>query len=381
MGVPSASMRLGPFIQENLAAIVSEWEAFAYSLYPESARMTPLQLQDHAREILAAVVKDLASMQTREAQSEKSKGRVPGLIPAPETAAETHAVLRAQTGMNIRQLVSEYRALRATVLRLWQEAGPPGAEVVEDMIRFNEAIDQAVAESVAFFDHYVERARNLMLGTLGHDMRNPLNAISMTAATLVRLKTGEQIAEAAVSVRRSTASIKGLVDDLVDFSRTAQGVRLHIEVGDADLAALFEEELKEHRAARPDCRMELAVDGDTKGRWDGKRLRQVLRNLLANACEYGTPGEPVLVRLDGTGLAVVLEVKNRGAAIDASVGAQFFNPLTRGPVENRVANPEGLGLGLFIVREIARAHGGDVDLRSEDGETVFTVHLPRAGTG
>src|SRR6478736_2492822 len=176
-------MRLAPFIHHNLPAIVSEWESFARSLYPESSKMTGLQLRDHASGILEAVVKDLDAGQTSAAQSAKSKER---------------AV--APSGMNIRQLFAEYRALRATVLRLWQEAGSVSGEDLQDVIRFNEAIDQAVAESIGFFDDYVERARNLLLGTLGHDMRNPLNAIFMIAGGLEQMKAGERISEAAAGL-------------------------------------------------------------------------------------------------------------------------------------------------------------------------------------
>jgi signal transduction histidine kinase len=366
-------MRLAPFIHHNLPAIVSEWESFARSLYPESAKMTRLQLRDHASGILEAVVKDLDGAQTRAAQSAKSKERAVAPSGSPETAAETHAVLRAQSGLNIRQLFAEYRALRATVLRLWEEAGSVDGEDLQDVIRFNEAIDQAVAESIGFFDDYVERARNLLLGTLGHDMRNPLNAIFMIAGGLERMKAGEQISEAAAGLLRSGSSIRALVEDLVDFNRTQLGVGINIEPSEADLAALFAEELEEHRATHPERRIEMTVEGDAQGRWDGKRLRQVLRNLVGNACAYAAPGEPVVVTIDGTGTEISFEVKNRGA-IDLAA-EQLFNPLNRGPQESRAANPEGLGL--FIVREVVRAHEGEVQLRSEPGETVFSVRLPR----
>jgi hypothetical protein len=171
-------MRLADFIAANIEAILTEWDAFARSLYPQ---MTQLALRDHARQILATVVADLSTSQTKQEQSEKSMGHAPKVPNAPETAAETHAVLRAQGGININQLAAEYRALRASVLRLWEEPHHPGVEGLQDVIRFNEAIDQALAESIGFFSATVDRSRNLLLGMLGHDMRNPLNAIVMVA--------------------------------------------------------------------------------------------------------------------------------------------------------------------------------------------------------
>jgi hypothetical protein len=103
-----------------------EWEAFAATLLPGAAGMTPLALRDHAQPILEAVAKDLRTPQSREAQSEKSKGRARTLPGASATAAQTHAVLRARSGFDINQLVAEYRALRASVLRLCQFTGRDG---------------------------------------------------------------------------------------------------------------------------------------------------------------------------------------------------------------------------------------------------------------
>ena len=144
-------MRLAEFIADNMESILTEWEVFAASLFPAGADMTSLALRDHAPHILEAVVKDITTAQTREAQAEKSKGRAPRVLGSPETAAQTHAVLRAQTGFDINQLVAEYRALRASVLRLWIDACPLDEASGKEIVRFNEAIDQAIAESVGDF--------------------------------------------------------------------------------------------------------------------------------------------------------------------------------------------------------------------------------------
>lgn len=134
-------MRLAEFILRNMEAILAQWETFAATQLPAAANMKRLALRDHAQQILEAVSKDLGTVQSRDAQAEKSVGRAPVLIDAPETAAETHAILRARSGFNIKQLAAEYRALRASVLRLWIDACHPQAAHPEDMMRFNEAID------------------------------------------------------------------------------------------------------------------------------------------------------------------------------------------------------------------------------------------------
>jgi hypothetical protein len=196
-------MRLADFILREMQVVLEDWEAFAGTLLPAAAGMTSLALRDHAQQILEAVAADLTNPQTRHEQAEKSKGRTPMVSGAPETAAQTHAVLRARSGFDINQLVAEYRALRASVLRLWLDQLPIEPEGVGDVIRFNEAIDQAIAESVGHFDAQVEQARNLLLGMLGHDMRNPLNNIVMTAHYLSALNAGEQVSVAAARLIRS----------------------------------------------------------------------------------------------------------------------------------------------------------------------------------
>lgn len=177
-------MRLADFIRRDMEAILAEWEGFAAALLPAAAGLTSLALRDHATQILEAMAIDLGTTQTRDEQAEKGKGRAPKAASAQQTAAQTHAILRARGGFDIKQLVAEYRALRASVLRLWMDTSPLDDAGVEDMIRFNEAIDQAVAESVDYFSAQVERARNLLLGMLGHDMRSPLSTIVTTAAYL-----------------------------------------------------------------------------------------------------------------------------------------------------------------------------------------------------
>lgn len=371
-------MRLAEFILHDMEAILANWEAFAATLLPAAASMTPLALRDHAQHILKAVAKDLVSPQTREAQSEKSKGRAPAVAGAPETAAQTHAVLRARSGFDINQLVAEYRALRASVLRLWMDASPLDEPGVEDVVRFNEAMDQAVAESVGHFQAQVERARNLLLGMLGHDMRSPLDTILTTASHLAELNAGEHVSLAAARLIRSGASMQALLDDLVDFNRTKLGLGLKIVPSDVDLAAVVADELEQLRGAHANRRIELAVTGDNRGWWDGARLQQLLRNLVANAIKYGSPDAPVRVALRGEEAGVCLEVTNSGPTIDPSALGEIFDPLRRGSTQGEGRDARsGLGLGLFIVREIAVAHGGEVEVRSDAGETTFAVRLPR----
>ncbi len=371
-------MRLAAFILQEMEVILENWESFAATLLPGAAGMSPRALRDHARQMLEAIARDLDTPQTRAAQSEKSKGRAPQLTGAPETAAQTHAVLRARSGFDINQLVSEYRALRGSVVRLWIDSHPIDPEGVEDLIRFNEAVDQAVAESVNHFHEQEERARNLLLGMLGHDMRSPLNTIQATASYLAALNAGEQVSASAARLIRAGAAMQALLDDLEDFNRTKLGLSVRVAPADMDLAAVVADELDQIRGAQANRWIELAATGNCRGRWDTARLQQLVRNLVSNALRYGSPDTAVRVTVSGEASEACLRVANRGPGVDVQAHGDIFDPLKRASVQEDGGDRHGgLGLGLFIVREIAKAHGGTADVHCEAGETVFAVHLPR----
>lgn len=368
-------MRLSEFILRDMDAILAQWDDFAACQLPAAAHMTPRALRDHARQILLAVARDLTTPQSSEEQAEKSKGRAPKLMQAPETAAETHALLRAKSGFDINQLAAEYRALRASVLHLWQEAAE-GIDV-QDMIRFNEAIDQALAESISFFSDQVDQARNLMLGMVGHDMRTPLQTIQLTASYLAALNAGAEVSGAARVLINSGARIHALLNDLVDLNRSNLGLGISIVPREVDLARIFADELEQLRVAYPERRLELEVVGDTRGLWDGARLQQLLGNLVVNAVTYGAADAPVRVIVTDEGLDLCLKVKNAGPALEPESLTQIFSPLTRGAEADQASAASHLGLGLHISKEIVAAHGGTIDAWSEPDETTFRVRLPR----
>ncbi len=256
-------MRLADFIVTNLETIVIEWESFARTCTPGAEKMTRLALKDHAAEILSAIALDLRSPQSAAAELRKTQGRAPVVLGTPDTAAQTHAVLRARAGFSINQLVSEYRALRGSVLRLWADGFQRDGHNYVDLMRFNEAIDQAVAESVDFFETYLNDSRNLLLGMLGHDMRTPLWSIKLTAEYLSRLNAGESVSDAAAVLIRSGAAIQALLDDLVDFNRTRLGLGINISPEFVDLGELVAGETEILRSAHPDANIELEIVGKT----------------------------------------------------------------------------------------------------------------------
>lgn len=369
-------MRLPQFILENMDRIIANWEEVAGMQMPAAAHMTPLELRNHSRQILESIVEDLATHQTEEAQIQKSLGQAPVSPDAPETAAQIHAALRVRSDFDINQLAAEYRALRASVLRLWMTDHEPDADDVEDIIRFNEAIDEALAESVDLFSAKVEQARNLMLGMIGHDLRNPLQAIQLTSEYLAALNVGEEVSRASARLINSGARMQALLDDLVVFNRHKLGLGFRIRPSEVNLTILAENEVGQFRASHPGRQLELQATGDTTGYWDPDRLHQLLSNLLSNALKHSADDEPVRVLITGEEAGVRLEVRNGGAPIDPRMLQRIFDPLTSGS-DQQVATDHSLGLGLFIAKEITAGHGGDIKAYSEGQETVFAVELPR----
>ncbi len=371
-------MRLADFIERNMESILSEWQAFAATRLPAAASMGSLALRNHAPLILQAIAADLRMSQTSEAQLTKSLGQAPVLPGAPLTAAEAHGAVRAQVGFNISQMVSEYRALRASVLRLWSDSGLDTASVVDDIIRFSEAIDQAIAESVRHFSDEVDRARNLFLGILGHELRSPLAAILMTAQYLSQIRADTNVSTAARRLISSGTRMHALLDDLLDYSRTNLGAGMKIVPTSTDLADICAAVLEEAKSVDPTHRVNLQITGDVRGIWDRRRLHQVLSNLVLNALTYGSPSTPVRVEAAGSQDQVVVSVRSQGPVIPPAMLLTLFEPLRRGPAKASAGVGNGhLGLGLYISREIVKAHGGEIEARSADDETVFTVRLPR----
>jgi signal transduction histidine kinase len=249
------------------------------------------------------------------------------------------------------------------------------------MTRFNEAIDQAVTESVARYSSEVKRAQDLFLGILGHDLRNPLGAIIMSARFLIQDVTlaGKHIKAASI-IHNSGMMMSQLINDLLDFARTRLGQSLPISPSATNLADIVEHTVTEIRAFHPDRTTIMEVNGDVKGTWDHARIAEVFSNLLGNAIRYGATNEPVSIILSGQeGDHVIATVHNGGNPIPEDEIPYIFDPMRRpGTASADGSKGSGLGLGLYIVREIIKAHGGTIDVVSSvENGTRFTVRIPR----
>ena len=375
-------MRLSEFLRTHSAQILSAWDEFAATVEHTGHSLDQKALRDHAGQILSAVAADLDRPQSDAQQEAKSRGESARRSSA-DTAAETHADTRIAAGFAIDALITEYRALRASVLRLWSQAqgdAPAEPDTAEQLTRFNEAIDQAISESVARYTEQVNQSASLFMGVLGHDIRNPLGTISLSAELLSR--SGEFNAKAVRQILESARRIQGLIDLVVDYSRAQSAAAMPIDTRPGDLAALFRKLVEETRSRHPSHTVLLESKGDFAGEWDERRMGQLLSNLLENAIQYGARTEPVSVRMNGDATQVRLEVHNFGRPIDEANRRRIFEPRTRGTAVDEQRAPNGLGLGLYICREIVKAHHGTLTVESgADAGTSFVVSMPREAAG
>ncbi|MGE5095413.1 MAG: ATP-binding protein [Betaproteobacteria bacterium] len=368
-------MNLSSFITTNLDAILAEWERFARTLLPSAATMDSLALRDHARQILEAITKDIVVPQTAAESDSKSRGTEDS--EEIDTAAAVHGSLRHTAGFDLRQLFAEYRALRASVLRMWSEhGGDASAGAVSQMTRFNEAIDQALAESVARFSDDVGRSRDTLVAVLGHDLRSPLQAVSASVGTLADETQAEPARAAALArIRASVLGMSQMIRDLLEYTRTSLGGVFPINAVAANVESIVRESLEEVMAGHPQRSFRLETAKDLHARVDPARLQQAITNLLGNAIEHGKRGSAIELVARKEGGSLTIEVSNEGPAIPPDALQVIFDPLRRAKAAESSA-PARPGLGLFIAREIAQGHGGTIEAQSSERRTTFTIRIP-----
>ena len=375
-------MRLSRFLTEHLEEILVEWEAFAASLLPSAHTMTSLALRDHASQILRAVALDIETDQTELEQAYKSKGFVQ-IAAATRTAAMTHGALRHLAGFDLRQLAAEFRALRASVLRLWLKQDVQDETAFYQVTRFNEAIDQALAESIGNYSDEVARSRDTFLAILGHDLRSPLSAIANSGLYLAApgLLPAGAPADAAKHINRGAARMSAMITDLLEYTRTRLGRAIPISPNAGSMEEICRLAYDEIRAAHPERSFRLELSGELLGHFDGERLQQVLSNLLNNAVQHSDRSQPITLSAHGDAEKIAVHVKNRGRPIPVDQLQVIFNPLVQIPsalVDEDSSPSTSLGLGLYIAQEIVTLHGGTISAESsQEAGTVFSAHLPR----
>ena len=341
--------------------------------------MSRIELRDHAEQMLREIAEDLRTAQTDQQQVLKSEGLAERTVE--DTAAEIHADTRLSSGFSMDQMISEYRALRASVLALWALEMKAGIEFeIEDMTRFNESIDQMLTESVARYTESVNQANNLFLAILGHDLRTPLGAVSLGAEIMLRSKEiGSKYTKISSRIFHSSKRAGKIIEDLLDFTRVRTAAGLSVKIAKANLKDVCEGIIDELRIYHPERSIIFDAEGEFDGDFDASRIEQVFCNLVDNAAKHGALDSVVTIKLRRDANYGLLSIHNNGLPIDDHDLPHIFDPMTR---YSRFAADEegpnsGLGLGLYIANQIITAHKGKIEVISNkrDG-TIFLIKLP-----
>lgn len=248
---PANTESLGDFILRNMEPILQDWEDFAGSLFV-GEKPGSVVLRNDAKAILKGVVEDISSSQTPEAQENKSKGLAPNNSPAIKNAGELHAIQRLAKQFGLRQVIGEFRALRASVLRRWANENPSGAGRPAEMTRFNEAIVEVLTASPSHYSGKIDESRNVIIGILAHELRNPLNSASSSARVILQSDTADaQCIKAAARILSSVSRMAALARDLLDYARTRLGDELPITIEGTNVGELCAQSVDEVEAAHP----------------------------------------------------------------------------------------------------------------------------------
>ena len=365
---------LSRFIREHAGVILDEWDSYAHSL---ALGLGPTSLRNDAARLLNFIANDLETAQSVAEQRAKSQGRGTALHPD-STVSSEHGVHRYREGFDVNQVLSEYRALRATVTRMWVEhEGATAPHVQPELVRFNESIDQLVAESVASFTREVDASRQLFLGTLGHDLRSPLSAIHATGAAWLRDPSPRDVDRArAERVVRAAERMRAMISDLLDFTRTQRGSLLPVTPEPCNAGKVFQDVVDEIQSATQ-VDIKVTAMGELDGHWDCSRLGQLASNLVSNAVTHGSRVEPIRVALVGHQGYIEINLFNSGGTLGEADRRSVFEPLMRGARVQTAS--QGLGLGLYICKQIVQAHHGSIELHSLHGGTEVRVKLPKDG--
>ena len=354
---------LSAFIRDAREAIVAAWLLQVEKL-PSAVKQRRVVLRDHIPDLLQALADALDLGAKAESNLEVDR------------LASEHAKLRFHAGYDLRQVVLEYQVLRQTILRMYASAHPDAISV-DTLSALDLRLDEAIGDAVQRYMAERDRARDVFVGILGHDLGSPLQAI-INAAGFLATPGGRSPAaldRIGATLTRSAYRMKDLIRDLLDFARGHLGGGIPISPRQVDMLELVRSAVEEAVASHPDRSITCAppvASHRYDGEWDDARIAQALSNLINNAIVHGT--DPVIVTVFDEGELVRVQVQN-GGEIEDSARAKLFLPFHGG------TSGSGLGLGLYVVDEIVRAHGGSVMVESFDGVTTMAMLLPRALAG
>jgi signal transduction histidine kinase len=281
----------------------------------------------------------------------------------------------------------EKRSIEVEVLRLQLEANE---QLVLATLRAHDELEAAFAARQRAEEdakelrergeelRVAQEFRERLIGIIGHDLRSPLTSIVMAGGLLIgRGGLSDVDSRVASRIVSSGQRMSRMIDQLVAFTRARLAGGFVLERAPSNLGDICRDIADELRINSP-TEILQTTEGDLGGNWDAVRLAEVVSNIASNAVDHAAPGTPVVIRAREDGETVIAEITNQGASIPPDKLPVIFKPFRRAAEGNADAKPRHLGLGLYIACEIVTAHGGQLDVRSSDGSTTFTIRLPRA---
>src|SRR5277367_2172761 len=275
-------MHLSEFINLNSERIVRDWEDFAKTL-ASGEHLPRWILRDHASAILTFITQE---METAHRMQEQTKTTAEDAL---QRVSAAHAALRVESGFDLAEVIAEYRSLGRCVLTMWRASEPADfSRGAEEITEFVKVLDESLGAAVSAYEQRETQYRDLFLGILGHDLRNPINAISFSAINLASSDLDETQRLSLTRILNSTARLGSMVNDVLDFARGRLGSTMPLNLVAANLATLVREVVDEVRTACPDSSISFSTTGELDGHWDTERLKQAISNLLLNAVQHGT---------------------------------------------------------------------------------------------
>jgi hypothetical protein len=364
-------VELDSFIEQNFESILIAWRQFAEDQRPAASQGARAGGMDEA-EFLSSLMERLGSRDEACGSFDAGPSRVEPVV----KYAESYYA----AGLELGALMAELRHLREHVMTRWLSKGDL-RDSAKSLVAFNGILDDALVNAAGIYAAREKAGQNLFMAVLAHDLRNPLQGITMASRLLASpsIPDGTRM-ETARRLLRATSLMSALIADFLDYGRLRLGVALPINAVVCDLVDSCERALEIMRTAEPGREFAARFSGTLRVRADPVRVTQALLNLLRNAVQHGDPSSRIAVEGQSDGDEVSISVSNAGKSIPEAVLGGIFEPLVRDPSTSSAPDPRSttsLGIGLFMVREIAQSHRGSVSAQSADGRTIFTIRLPR----